>query len=88
MNVHLNEVKSEVARDLILTLMKYDSPLLKHLCHYVKKTTGNDWPQATLRCTLQRHCKNASQYNENNPNLFEHLTNGCWRLRPEVKVQV
>ena len=83
--IHLEEL-GEVAHDLVITLMKYDAPLLKNLYHYVPKVTGNKWPPSTIRMALQRHCHTSNWY-QGKFDLFEHLDNGCWRLRPGIKIQ-
>lgn len=85
MIVHLNDIGSEVARDLVLTLKRYDAPLLKYIPGYVKKVTGNRWAPATIRCTLQRHCKQCSQWNEQ-WDLFNNVVEGCWGLKKGLKI--
>ena len=83
--IFLDEL-GEVAQDLARTLREYDSPLLKNLYYYVPKVTGNHRSQATIRCTLQRHCRTSKWY-LNQYDLFEHLANGCWRLRTDVEIE-
>ena len=87
----LKDIGSVWARDLVIVLQKYDSPLLNNLYDYVKKyrrDTGRTWNnrmEATVRMTLQRHCRKCSQY-QGRHDLFENLANGCWRLRPDLKI--
>ena len=83
MRINFDEL-GEVAQDLVATLKIYDAPLNKHLAYYVKKVTGHVRDPATLRCTLQRHCRTSKWY-KGKYDLFEHLANGCWRLRPDIK---
>ena len=83
--IYLDEL-GEVAQDLVRTLKEYDSPLLKNLYYYVPKVTGNHRSQATIRCTLQRHCRTSKWY-LNQYDLFERLANGCWRLRPGINIE-
>ena len=83
--IYLDEL-GEVAQDLVRTLKKYDSPLLKNLYYYVPRVTGNYRSQATIRCTLQRHCRTSPWY-LGGYDLFEHLADGCWRLKPGVVIE-
>ena len=91
MTIDLEEIGSEWARDLVLVLMKHDAPLLDNLYSYMKKhreKTGRKWNKAmesTIRNVLQRHCRSKPQY-QGKLDLFENLANGCWRLRPELKI--
>jgi hypothetical protein len=92
MIIALEEIGSEWARDIALVLMEHDSPLLENLYYYLKKhreKTGRGWDkkmESTVRNVLQRHCRNSSQY-QGVLDLFEKLANGCWRLRPELKIK-
>jgi hypothetical protein len=85
MIIHLNDVGSEVARDLIRTLKRYEAPLLKHIPDYVRKVTGNKWAPATIRCTLQRHCKRCKQWS-GEWDLFDNVVEGCWQLKSGLKI--
>ncbi|HEY1249086.1 MAG TPA: hypothetical protein VGE97_08875 [Nitrososphaera sp.] len=93
MMIDFDTIGSKVARDLVIVLNEHDSPTLENLYYYMKKyweKKGRKWKksdESTIRCTIQRHCRTCDQY-QNKHDLFEHLDNGCWRLRPELKWEV
>lgn len=88
MIVNLNEL-GEWARDLVIVLSQHDAPTHDNLYYYMKKyreKTGRKWNpnmKATIRNVLQRHCRTSDQY-QGKHDLFEHLANGCWRLKPST----
>jgi len=84
--ISFDDITSEVARDLVRTLTKHKAPLLKYLPDYIRKVTGHKWAPATIRCTLQRHCRTADQY-QGQWDLFERVDSGCWQLKPGLKIK-
>jgi len=86
------ETLGEWAGDIAVVLKDHDAPTLKNLYGYVRdhrRKTGRTWKkgnEATVRNVLQRHCRTSDQY-QGKHDLFEHLVDGCWRLRPEIKIK-